>query len=315
MKKITDNSKFGNLTSIVNILIFLFFIISMIQLMKFDKINIQYVKAKPSYEKVLDALRLAEQPTKADSAAVAHYQTRVDTLKTKPIPANKNAAKALTDELDRLSGILKDKKETKARHDSIVLIRKAEYTPIETSYRQLEEQATTTQKNFNIFYKLTFILLIIKIVLFAFWNYKNAHNLLSSVVWAKKATAPFWAFVSWIIPAYNFIKPYSVTNEIYNDTEYLLKEKEIVPENYNENDYHNFYVGLWWGFYLLAIGIGSIFINGTFFGTGALFQNLNHFNVMFCVTALWTIYLFLECFIIFRYNKMNKLLVDNQDKL
>ena len=314
MKKITDNSKIGNLTSIVNILVFLFLIISMVQLMKFDKVNKQYVDATPVYEKALDALRLAEQPTKADSAVVAHYQHRMDTLKTKPIPTNKSAAKAFTEERERIATVLKDKQELKNLHDSITALRRAEYAPIESSYTQLKDVTNAAEQRFNLFYTLTFVLLAVKIVLFAFWNYKNSQNLLSSVVWAKKATSPIWTFASWIIPVYNFIKPYSVTNEIFNDTEYLLKEKDIVPENYDQNDYNNFYVALWWGFFLLVI-IGIVLINGTFFKTGALFEKLNHLNVALFIIVLWAVYLFLECFVIFRYNKMNKLLVDNQDKL
>ena len=314
MKKIIDNSKIGNLTVLANILVFLFLIISMVQLMRFDKINIQYVEAGPAHEKALDALRAAEQPTKKDSATVAHYQHRVDTLKAKAIPTDKKAAKALATELERITGLLKDNQATKNHNDSIVEVRRAEFAPIATSYEQLEQETTTAHKRFNIFYRLTLILLLVKIAVFAFWNYKNMHNIRANAVWAKKATSPVWAFVGWIVPIYNMIKPYSVTSELFNDTEYLLKEKGIVPEDYDRDDYNDFYIGLWWGFYLLAIGGGVLFLNSTFFETGALFQKLTHFNVMFCVTVLWAIYLFLESFVVFRYNKMNQLLANNQEK-
>ena len=314
MKKIINNSKIGNLTILGNLLVFLFLIISMVQLMRFDKINIQYVEAGPAHEKALDALRVAEQPTKKDSITVAHYQYRVDTLKAKPIPTDKKAAKALADELERVSGVLKEHQATKHHNDSIVKVREAEYAPIAASYEQLEQATATAQTRFNVFYRLTFILLIAKIVLFAFWSYKNMHNIRANAVWAKKASSPIWAFVGWVIPIYNMIKPYSVTGELFNDTEYLLKEKGIVSEDYDRDDYNDFYIGMWWGFYLLAIGLGVLFINGTFFETGVLFQKLKHFDVMFCVTVLWAIYLFLESLVVFRYNKMNQLLVDNQGK-
>jgi len=211
--------------------------------------------------------------------------------------------------------VLNEKQEIRTDDDSASKVREIEYPFTESSYNLLENDKTKSFKRFNAFYLFTLILLAAKIVLFAFWNYKNANNIVSNAIWGKKISSPIWAFASWIIPLYNLIKPFSLNREIFEDTEWLLKEKEIVPENYNQNDSNNFYLELWWVFLLLAICITPLFVKGTFFGTGVLFHKLNHFNVMFCVLVLWAIYLFLECFVIFRYNKMNKLLVDNQDKL
>ncbi|MDR3047548.1 MAG: hypothetical protein LBU51_08070, partial [Bacteroidales bacterium] len=80
------------------------------------------------------------------------------------------------------------------------------------------------------------------------------------------------------------------------------------------NDYNDFYIGLWWGFFLLAVCLGTIFINNTFFDTATMYTKLGHGNVAIIVSLLWFVYLCLEVVVIFRYNKLSKLLYDNQDK-
>ena len=47
MKKITNNSKFGKLSIILNLLILVFFIISMVFILKFDEVNVKFVAKKP----------------------------------------------------------------------------------------------------------------------------------------------------------------------------------------------------------------------------------------------------------------------------
>lgn len=315
MGKITNNTKFGLFTILCNAIVFVCFIIAMVFLMKFDKINIQYIEKKPQYERAFDALKVAEQPIRADSATVAHYQYRVDTLTAKPIPSNKNDAKKLTDEISRVTDILNEKIDIKAQNDSILNVRRAYFAPIEEDYKGIQSEVFTAKKTYRLILTITFILFALKVLLFGFWNYKNANNIRQSAKWAKKGSAPFWAFVGWLIPVYNFIKPYSFYSELTNDTVYLLKDRGIVPESFDKDDYSEFYLGLWWGFLLLALVLGMLFINGTFFSTGALFMKLNHFNVILIVTIAWAIYFALESFTIISYNKMNNLLFDNQDKL
>lgn len=315
MGKITNNSKIGLLTILCNAIIFICFIIAMVFLMKFDKINVQYIDKKPQYDKALDALKTAEQPIRIDSATVAHYQYRVDTLTAKPLPANKKDATKLTDEIKRVSTILDEKIEIKAYHDSILAVTRAYFSPIESDYKEIENETFAAKKTYRIMLTVTFVLFALKVLIFAFWNYKNANNVRNSAKWAKKGTAPFWAFLGWLIPIYNFVKPYSFYSELTNDTEYLLKDKGIVPESFDKDDYSEFYLGLWWGFLLVSLVLGMLFIHGTFLGTGALFMKLNHFNVMLIVTISWALYYLLESYTIIKYNKMNKLLYDNQDKL
>lgn len=312
MKNIKNNAGIAKLTILLNILIFVFFLISMIFLMKFDKINVNFVAETPSYLKVMDSLRIAEQPSRIDSAAVAHYTYRLDTLKSKQIPANPKDAKIYRDEVTRLSDLLKEKKSIQATNDSIFQIKKVAFAPIDKKYKDLELQKNTIKGTFTVFIYIVILLSVLKIFFFAFWNYKNLKNLHNVASWMKKATRPFWAFVGWIIPALNFIKPYSVFNEIWGETEYLLSDKNIKSDKKMIDS--DFYLGLWWGFFLISIVLIPICINSTFFGTGPMFYKLSHLNVSLAAIVIWLLYFLLESFVISKFNILNKQLFDNQDK-
>lgn len=313
MKNIKNNAGLGKLTILLNILIFVFFVISMIFLMKFDKINVNFVAETPSYLKAMDSLRIAEQPSRIDSAAVAHYTYRLDTLKSKPLPANPKDAKTYREELNRLSDMLKEKKDIQATNDSIFQIKKAGFAPIDKKYKDLESQKDNIKGTFSLFIYIVVFLSILKIFLFAFWNYRNLINLHNVASWMKKGTRPFWAFVGWLIPALNFVKPYSVFNEIWGETEYVLGDKDIKSDKKSIDS--DFYLGLWWGLFLISIVLIPICLNSTFLGTGAMFYKLSHLNLVLASIVIWLLYVLLECFVIYKFNILNNQLFDNQDKL
>lgn len=316
MKNISNNSTLSRLSVLMNILILVAFVVSMVLLRNFDKINIEYVRFAPTHDAALDALRSAEQPTRLDSATVAHYQYRVDTLTAKPMPRNSKDAKALTDEIQRVSGILAEKQETKRINDSVVMAKRDVYGPIQTKYENLKTETAQANSNFSIAYTICWILLLIKIIVFATWNYKNTLNIRNVAAWSKKGTSPYWAYLGWIIPVYNFVKPFTFFTELWDDTDYLLRDKGILPGSGKmKDDNTDLYLGLWWGFLLISIILITLFIHGTFFTTGPLFIKLNHMNVIIVSIVSWTLYLFLESFLMFRYDKMNKLLIDNSSKL
>ena len=83
MKKITDNTFWGKLTLILNVLLLVFFILSMIFLMRFDKTNKAVVYERAAYDKTYENFIMAQHPLKQDSAEVAYYQYKLDTLKLK----------------------------------------------------------------------------------------------------------------------------------------------------------------------------------------------------------------------------------------
>ena len=83
MKKITNNTLFGRLTMILNLLVGVFMVISVVALLRFDKINTQLQNAKPGYNNMLDSLKRVEQVIGDFDKKIANSQEQMDNLKTK----------------------------------------------------------------------------------------------------------------------------------------------------------------------------------------------------------------------------------------
>ena len=239
----------------------------------------------------------------------------MDTISAKPMPTNKKEAQALQSEIDRITGVYHEKVAVKASNDSIALATKAAFAPVEADYLTLEENVAKAKSGFSVIFAIMFIVLVVKIFVFAFMNYKNSLNIRGTADWAKKASNPLWAFIGWIIPVYNFVKPYSFFNELSEDTTYLLKDKGIISDDFDKEDNSSFIIGMWWGLFLVALVLGVMFIQGTFFSTGALFLKLGHASVAITVTILWALYLLEESYMILKFNQLNKTLADNESKL
>ncbi|MCL2245937.1 MAG: hypothetical protein FWC10_02355, partial [Lentimicrobiaceae bacterium] len=62
MKKITKNVSFGKLAMLANVFILGMFIISMVCLLNFDKVNVKLVHQTPAYESAFAYLRDVEKP-------------------------------------------------------------------------------------------------------------------------------------------------------------------------------------------------------------------------------------------------------------
>ena len=111
---------------------------------------------------------------------------------------------------------------------------------------------------------------------------------------------------------YNLIKPYTFFNELYEETEYALTDKNIIPENpKSDND---FLLGFWWGMFLMTVCLFSFILVSTFFGNGPAFYKLNHNTVAVVSIIFWLVYVLMEIMVVGKYNKMNKMMVDNEDK-
>ncbi len=310
-KKFKNNSLWGVVTMLLNALILLFFIFTIISLTKFDKENIELVDIKPKYEEKNIALYEAKQPMRQDSVAVHYYSTKLDSLKI-VTPTNNAERKTVNDEIKRISSILENQLIQKARTDSIVEVVTAEYNPIKEEYDSIVTKVDSKHSTFLIFLVITIILFFIKILLFATWSYKNSKNIHHIASWMKEGHAPYWTYLSWFIPIYNLIKPFSVTSEIVNETEYILTEKEITPAAKLDNT--EFLLGIWWAFLLLATVICSLILHSTFFTEGPMFAKFNHLSVAITALIIWIIYLAIEVLIIIKQNKYNKLLIANQSK-
>ena len=159
---------------------------------------------------------------------------------------------------------------------------------------------------------ITLVLFLIKVLVWALWNFNNSKNLRNVCPWMAKAAHPVWAFLGWLIPVYNLVKPYTFFNEIYEETEYALEDKNIVPEDTTSDN--DFILGLWWGMFLITICLISFILASTFFGNGPAFYKLNHSTVAIVAIAFWAVYVLMEIFVVAKYNKMNKLMVENEEK-
>ena len=85
MKKITNNTMLGKLTILLNAVVLVCFIIAMLMLMKFDKTNKVVISQRGDYEKAYEEYVMAQHPLKQDSAEVAYYQYKIDTLQQRNV--------------------------------------------------------------------------------------------------------------------------------------------------------------------------------------------------------------------------------------
>lgn len=307
MKKIKNTAGLGRLTMGLNLVIMVLFIVTMIFLSKFDKINVVYVKEKVDYDKASEKVHKAERPIKQSVAEVEYYQHKLDTLSAKPTPKEKAAAKKLAEDIQATKTTLAEKQKRQVEVDSTLAVEKASFEPMQKTFIDLEQQQQSAKSTYNFLLWLTIVLVVVKFAVFAFYNFKNIKNLLSVAEWMKKGSNPIWAFVGWIIPFYNFVKPYAFFSEIWNDSDYLLKDKGVIPNDGRE-DNADFNLGLWWALLLICILLVSWVLHATFMTEGPMFHKMSHTGVIVAAVILWALYLTLECNLIRLFNKKNKLM-------
>ena len=314
MKKISNYIFLGRLTQILNVAFLVFFVLSIVFLLKFDKINVVKVAEEPSYLKAKEHLHSVEHPLKQNQAEVDYYAFKLDTL-TKhqaAVAGDKKAVKSLQEDIDRTKKTLAEKQDALAQTEQAIADETAMFEPVEAEYNDYVERAAQAEHTFNVVAIITMILFLVKVVVWAVWNYKNSKNLRNACSWMEKATAPSWAFWGWIIPVYNLIKPYTFFNEIYDETEYALSDKNILPEDSKSDN--DFLLGFWWGMFLLTVCLFTLILSSTFFGNGPSFYKLNHNTVAIVSIIFWLVYVLMEILVVAKYNKMNKLMVENEDK-
>ncbi len=314
MKKISNNVFLGRLTQILNVAILVLFVLSVVFLLKFDKINVVKVGSEPSYLKAKDHLHAVEHPLKQNQAEVDYYAYKLDTLSKHQaaVVNDKKAVKSLQEDIDRTKNTLSEKQKALAETEQAIADEKAVFEPIEAEYNDLVDQTAKAEGTFNVVAMITLVLFLIKIVVWAVWTYKNSKGLRNVCPWMTKAAAPSWAFWGWIIPVYNLIKPYTFFNELYEETEYALVDKNIMPEDSKSDN--DFLLGFWWGMFLFTVCLFSFILVTTFFGDGPAFYKLNHNTVAIVAIIFWLVYVLMEIMVAGRYNKMNKMMVDNEDK-
>ncbi|HNX20820.1 MAG TPA: DUF4328 domain-containing protein [Bacteroidales bacterium] len=314
MRKITNNAKLGKVSMLLNILILISFIFSMVMLMKFDKVNVKLVANEPIYTKGVEKMQEVEKPRRQAAAEYDFHKNRLDSLTKFALTADKNSLKNIQGEIERYTTSVKEKKAALHSIDSLIAIEQMMFEPFQKVNQDYEAQVNETKGNFHVAIYITIFIFLLKILAFGYYNVINLKNLRVSSPWMSKSTSPYWGLLAWFIPAYNFIKPYTVFAEVWNETDYILKDKGIVP-NDTKDDNNDFYLGLWWGFFLLTFLVMTIIINSTFFGTEAMYNKLSHSGVIIITVILWILFFIQDTIIIRKFNKMNQLLFANQSKL
>ena len=313
MKKITNNAIFGKLAMLFNLLILGVFIISMICLMKFDKVNIRLFHETPEFEKAEAELRNVEKPRRQAQADVDYYAQKLKNLNQQTLPTDKKKAKEAKEEIERTEQTLAAKEEELAKVDDAIKLQNKFYEAIKTPFDDLKNEVDKAKSVFKITLWFTILLFIAKVLFFATWNYKNLQNLRLTSPWMKKSVAPFWAFLGWIIPVYNFVKPYNVFAEVYNESNYILLDKNIVEKDIDANA--DFNLGLWWGLLLIATLLMSFVLSATFFKESPMYFKLSHVWVVVMAIIIWALYLLQETVLIRKGIKMNQILFENYPKM
>ncbi|MCL2436277.1 MAG: DUF4328 domain-containing protein [Lentimicrobiaceae bacterium] len=312
MKKITNNASFGKLAMLFNALILGMFIVSMVCLMNFDKVNLRLVSETPAYENAARELNNVERPRRQAQADVDYYVSKLEGLHQEEIPADKKKAKAHQEEIERNVNILETKKDELAKIDEAIQMQLILFEAVKVPHFDLINQANSSKKVFLMVMWITILLFVAKIFFFATWHYKNMKNLRITSPWMKKSTAPYWAYVSWLVPGYNFIKPYAVFTETYNETNYILLDKNIIKEDVDKNA--DFNLGLWWGLLLVTVVAMSYILNAVFFNEGPMHLKFSHIGVVITAIGFWVLYLLQETALIYRGIKMNRILFENHPK-
>lgn len=106
------------------------------------------------------------------------------------------------------------------------------------------EMADTNDSRQRIIGIITIILVLATIITFIMWlhrAYKNLHQLKINTL----QFTPGWAIGGWFVPFLNFVRPFQIVSEVWNETQaYVLPEEQkrtIAPKTL---------VGLWWGFWI-----------------------------------------------------------------
>ena len=312
MKKITNNAPFGKLVMLFNVLILCMFIVSMVCLLNFDKFNVKLVNWKPEYEKSEQQLRKVEEPKRKAQAEVDYYAQKLENLKQAEVPADRKKAKEHNEDIERTTHTLTNKEADLAKIDAAISEQNMLFEAIKVPFDDLTKQVNSTKSVFKITIWITILLFVAKTLFFAVWNSKGLCNLRITSPWMKKSVSPYWAYLGWLIPGYNLVKPYSVFSEVYNEHNYILLDKGVTEKDMDENA--DFNLGLWWGLFLItAVGI-SLVLNATFFKEGPMYFKLSHTGVAVTAIIAWVLYLLQETVLMRKAVKMSQNLFENRPK-
>lgn len=315
MKKITDNSLLSKITMLANVVVLLFFILTMVFLMNFDKTNLKVVEERDTYEKAYEGYVMAQHPLKQDSAEVAYYTAKLDSLQHQAVAKTKDEKSALADAISTTKNTLKEKTDLLAEHKEEIKDLEAIYNPLKAKWDDLNAANDKTKSKFWVMAIITIVLFLLKTLCFAHWNAKNSKNLHAIASWMDKGMPSWLSYVAWFVPVYNLLKPLSFFKEIWEETDYVLEDKAIVTVQKDKLvDNSGLYMGIWWALLLISVWVMNFILYKTFFAEGPLFVKSNHSAIAIAAIVIMIICMLVETYLIISYNKKNKMLVDNEDK-
>ncbi len=313
MKKLTDNTKLGLLILLCNSVVLVLFIISMLFLMKFDKTNTAVIQERNHYNGLYESYAMAQHPLKQDSAEVAYYQYKLDTLQQKTA-ATKDERKALAESIEVTKQTLADKK--KLQQDNLAKLAelKNEFAPAQQTWDQLNADNNAAKKSFWVLAGITIFAFLLKTFVFAVWGARNNKNLHAIAPWMKDGMKPWMSYVAWFVPIYNLIKPLSFFKEVWEETDYALENVGAVERDENKVDNSGLVMSIWWGFLLVSVWLMNFVLFSTFFREGAFYTKANHGTMVVVAIVIMVICMALETLLIMKYNRKNELLLKNEDK-
>lgn len=313
MKKLTDNTSLGKLILLCNVVVLVLFVISMLFLLKFDKTNRAVIQERGHYNHLYETYVTAQHPLRQDSAEVAYYQYKLDTLQQKA-PASKDDKKALSESIEVTKQTLADKQKQREENLAKVAELEKEYGPAKANWDELNSTNDAAKKKFWVIACITIIAFLIKTFVFAHWGAKNNKNLHEIAPWMKDGMKPWMSYVAWFVPFYNLIKPLSFFKEVWEETDYTLQNAGVISNDENKIDNSNLYMALWWGFLLCSVWLVNFVLYSAFFREGALYVKANHTSLVIVAIVIMLIAMCLETFLVLAYNKKNKQLLDNESK-
>jgi hypothetical protein len=256
---------------------------------------------------------MAQHPIRQDSAEVAYYQYKLDTLQLRTA-TSKDEKKALSESIEVTKQTLADKQKQQAANLASLADLEKEYNPAQQNWDQLNADNDAAKKKFWVLACITIIAFLIKTFVFAHWGAKNNKNLQAIAPWMKDGMKPWMSYVAWFAPVYNLFKPLSFLKEIWGETDYSLEYAGIVTRDENKTDNSGLLMGAWWAFLLCSVWLMNFVLYFTFFREGAFYLKAGHGAMAITAVVVMVICICLEAYIILQYNKKNKMLLENESK-